>query len=65
MTELYRANYVLYEVIDGNTDDIGQYDTRDEAAKARRAYLERNPSLKNRDAVKIRVEYEYITTISN
>lgn len=62
MAELYRANYVLYEVIGADKDDIGSYDTRDEAAKARRVYLERNPNIKNRDAVKIRVEYEYITT---
>ena len=63
MAELYRANYVLFEVLEGATDDIGQYDDRSAAIKARREYLERNPELNMRDDVKIRVEYEYVTTI--
>lgn len=63
MVELYKATYTLYEVIGNDTDDIATYNTRDEAARARRLYLERNPSLKNRDDVKIRVDYNYIATI--
>lgn len=70
MTELYKANYILYEVIGDDTDDIATYGTRDDAARGRRLYLEtrwvsleRNPSLENRDNVKIRVEYKYIATI--
>lgn len=49
MVELYKATYTLYEVIGDDVDDIATYNTRDEAARARRLYLERNPSLKNRD----------------
>jgi len=63
MTELYKAIYTLYEVLDNDTDDIATYQTRDDAARARRLYLERNPSLKNRDDLKIRVSYDFIATV--
>lgn len=63
MTELYKAVYTLYEVIGDDTDDIEAYGTRDDAARARRLYLERNPGFKNRDDLKIRVDYQLIATI--
>ena len=62
MTELYKAIYTLYEVIGDDTDDIATYQTRDDAAQPRRPNLERNPSLKNRDNLKIRVGYQFKTS---
>lgn len=63
MAELYKAIYTLYEVIGNDTDDIETYQTREDAARARRIYLERNPSVENRDNLKIRVDYEFIATV--
>ena len=63
MTELYKANYILYAVIGDDTDDIGAYSSRDEAVHARREYLKLNPHLNMRDDVKIRTEFTFVAAV--
>lgn len=63
MREIYTAEYLLLDFnmeLDSNVFTVSEHTTRQEATLARREYLKANPSIADRDLVKVKKLYKWL-----